>query len=54
MVLQEIEIKETTWKLKDWINPTLKDEVECSMCMEHKMVSKARWNDSKMLNKEKQ
>ena len=27
--------------------------MECSMCMKHKMVSKARWNDSKDVKQRK-
>jgi len=30
------------------------DEMELSICTEHKMVSEAVWNDSKILSKERQ
>ena len=56
MVLQEIKIKESlpkNWKIERSLNLKNGDEMELSICMRHKMVSEAIWNDSKILSKER-
>ena len=56
MVLQEIKIKESlpkNWEIEWSLNLKNGDEMELSICMKHKMVSEAIWNDSEILSEER-